>query len=115
MHSSITLVSSEEIIAQAKNPSLHILNFGIINPALLPSPPASASTSSILPTTLDSPTLEKSNLTDAGPWLFANFSIDMLVSMLVTNFFIPRFSALATQSNKGGPEVTSYRSFLPPQ
>src|ERR671911_1465387 len=105
--SSTVFLSSVEIVAAAKRPSRHMLILGMINPALLPSPPASAFTSSILLTTFASPTLEYATILPLLLWMY--FSIATLVSMLVTNLFRPISNALAIHSSS----VVSGLNFLP--
>src|SRR5918995_968466 len=96
-HSSTVFLSSVDIVAAAKRPSRHMLILGMINPALLPSPPASAFTSSILLTTFASPTLEYARTLPFLLWMY--LSIATLVSMLVTNFFRPISNTLAIHSS----------------
>src|SRR5918996_2973335 len=106
-HSSTVFLSSVEIVAAAKRPSRHMLILGMTNPALLPSPPASAFTSSILLTTFASPTLEYATTFPLPSLMY--FSTATLVSILITNFFRPISNALATHSSS----VVSGLNFLP--
>ena len=100
------LFNIEVTNALVRIPSLQKLNFDKINPALLPSPPASESVCNIRSTTLASPTFDRSTV---PPFSLIYFSIAILVSILKTNFIQPNFIALATPN----PSVTSGDNFFP--